>query len=145
MDDSNMQWITRERPKTDRIACPWLIKNFIDKDAEIIFVPANRVLADAKRLGAKSFDAPGADFTHRGNKCTFEVLIDEYKLGDNPALVRLAKIVHAADISTDVETDPLGAGLLAIGIGGLAVESDDQRLLEKGEFVYDALFAWCQI
>ncbi len=140
-----MQWITRERPKTDRIACPWLIKNFIDKDAEIIFVPANRVLADAKRLGAKSFDAPGADFTHRGNKCTFEVLIDEYKLGDNPALVRLAKIVHAADISTDVETDPLGAGLLAIGIGGLAVESDDQRLLEKGEFVYDALFAWCQI
>ncbi len=139
-----MKWITRERPKTDRIACPWLIKKFVDKDAEIIFVPATQVLADAKRLGAKSFDAPGADYTHRGNKCTFEVLIDEYKLGDNQALVRLAKIVHAADISEDLESDPLGPGLLAIGIGGLAVESDDQRLLEKGEFVYDALFAWCQ-
>lgn len=140
-----MKWITRERPKIDRIACPWLIKNFIDKDAEIVFVPATQVLAEAKRLEAKSFDAPGADYTHRGNKCTFEFLIDEYKLGTNEALVRLAKIVHAADISDDLTSDPLGAGLLAIGIGGLAVESDDQRLLEKGAFVYDALFAWCQI
>ena len=144
MEDSDMKWITRERPKTDRIACPWLIKKFIDKDAEITFVPATQVLVEAERLGARSFDAPGANYTHRGNKCTFEVLIDEYKLGDNRALVRLAKIVHAADIAEDLETDPIGAGLLAIGIGGLAVESDDHRLLEKGEFVYDALFAWCQ-
>ncbi len=140
-----MIWITRERPKTDRIACPWLIKKFIDSDAEIVFVPADQVLTEAKRLGAKSFDAPGADYTHRGNQCSFEVLIDEFQLGTNEALVRLAKIVHAADISADLDTDPLGAGLLAIGVGGLAVEPDDQRLLEKGEFVYDALFAWCQI
>lgn len=139
-----MKWITRERPKTDRIACPWLIKKFIDKDAEIIFVPSDQVLMEAKRLGAYSFDAPEATYTHRGNQCTFEVLIDEYRLGSNAALVRLAKIVHAADISEDLDSDPLGAGLLAIGIGGLAVEPDDRRLLEKGEFVYDALFAWCQ-
>jgi hypothetical protein len=139
-----MKWITRERPKTDRIACPWLIKRFIDLEAEIIFVPAHQVLLEAERLKATSFDAPGATYTHRGNKCTFEVLIDEYTLGGDPALTRLAKIVHAADISDDLKTDPLGPGLLAIGIGGLYVESDDQRLLEKGEFVYDALYAWCQ-
>ena len=139
-----MKWITRERPKTDRIACPWLIKRFIDHEAEIIFVPDDQVLLEAERLKATSFDAPGATYTHRGNKCTFEVLIDEYKLDADPALTRLAKIVHAADISDDLNTDPLGPGLLAIGIGGLYVETDDQRLLEKGEFVYDALYAWCQ-
>ena len=139
-----MKWITRERPKTDRIACPWLIKRFIDLEAEIIFVHADSVLNVAERLKANSFDAPGGTYTHRGNKCTFEVLIDDYKLGGDPALTRLAKIVHAADISDDLDTDPIGAGLLAIGIGGLYVETDDQRLLEKGEFVYDALYAWCQ-
>jgi len=139
-----MKWVTRERPKTDRIACPWLIKRFIDTEAEIIFVPASQVLLEAARLKAYSFDAPSATYTHRGNKCTFEVLIDEYKLGVDSALTRLAKIVHAADISDDIDTDPLGAGLLAIGIGGLHVESDDLRLLERGEFVYEALYAWCQ-
>ena len=139
-----MKWITRERPKTDRIACPWLIKRFIDHEAEFIFVSADQVLLEAERLKATSFDAPGATYTHRGNKCTFEVLVDDYKLGGDPALTRLAKIVHAADISDDLNTDPLGPGLLAIGIGGLYVETDDQRLLEKGEFVYDALYAWCQ-
>lgn len=139
-----MKWVTRERPKTDRIACPWLIRRFIDKDAEFFFVPADEVLKESERLKAHSFDASGATYTHRGNQCTFEVLIDEYKLGSDAALVRLAKIVHAADISEDLDTDPLGAGLLAIGIGGLLVEPDDHRLLEKGEFVYDALFAWCR-
>lgn len=139
-----MKWVTRERPKTDRIACPWLIKRFIDTEAEIIFVPADQVLVEAENLTALSFDAPGATYTHRGNLCTFEVLINEYVLGADAALSRLAKIVHAADISDDLNTDPLGAGLLAIGIGGLLVESDDLRLLERGEFVYDALYAWCQ-
>ena len=139
-----MKWVTRERPKTDRIACPWLIKRFIDTEAEIIFVPASQVLLEAARLKAYSFDAPSATYTHRGNQCTFEVLIDEYKLGVDNALTRLAKIVHAADISDDIDTDPLGAGLLAIGVGGLHVESDDLRLLERGEFVYEALYAWCQ-
>ena len=139
-----MKWITRARPKTDRIACPWLIAEFIDPNAEIIYVPADQLLEEAERLGAISFDAPGARYTHRDGKCTFEVLIDDYDLAGDPALTRLAKIVHAADIADDLHTDPAGAGLLAIGVGGLDVEANDHRLLERGRFVYDALYAWCQ-
>jgi hypothetical protein len=139
-----MKWVTRERPKTDRIACPWLIKRFIDPQAEIVYVARDDVLGYAEREGARSFDAGGAEFTHRGNKCSFEVLIDEFKLGADPALVRLAQIVHAADVSQDLHTDELAPGLLALGEGGLLAEADDQRLLERGSFVYDALDAWCQ-
>ena len=139
-----MKWVTRARPKTDRIACPWLIRRFIDPDAHILYVPADQVLAVAEREGARSFDAPDAQFTHQGNRCSFEVLIDVFDLGGDPALTRLAMIVHAADISGDLDSDPLGPGLLAIGEGGLEAEADDQRLLEKGSFVYDALYAWCQ-
>jgi hypothetical protein len=139
-----MKWITRARPKTDRIACPWLIAKFIDPAAEILYVPAGQVLGEAKRQDAISFDAPGARYTHRDGKCTFEVLIEDYSLGSDPALVRLARIVHAADIAEDIGTDPAGPGLLAIGLGGLDAEPDDHRLLEKGRFVYDALYAWCQ-
>src|SRR5262245_34224617 len=112
-----MKWVTRERPKTDRVACPWLIKRFIDPSGEIIYVPAPDVLSIAAKEHAKSFDAPGADYDHRGGMCTFEVLIDEYRLGGDPALSRLARVVHAADIESDIETDPLGPGLLAIGLG----------------------------
>ncbi len=140
-----MKWITRARPKTDRIACPWLIRRFIDSDAEIVFAAADRVLATAAGVDGRSFDAPEAEFTHRGRRCTFEVLIDEFELGANPALVRLARIVHAADITEDLDTDSLGPGLLAIGIGGLEVEADDYQLLEKGLFIYDALYAWCRL
>ena len=139
-----MRWVTRERPKTDRIACPWLIRRFIDPQAEIRYVPADQVLAVAEIEQARSFDAPRAEFTHRGDQCTFEVLIEEFQLGGDPALARLARIVHAADITQDLDSDPLGPGLLAIGEGGLAVEADDQRLLKRGLFVYDALYAWCQ-
>jgi hypothetical protein len=139
-----MKWVTRARPKTDRIACPWLIRRFIDPDAEIRYVPADQVLAVAQVEAARSFDASGSEFTHRDGQCTFEVLVEEFGLGADPALVRLASIVHAADIDGELGTDPLGPGLLAIGIGGLDVEPDDQRLLEKGSFVYDALYAWCQ-
>jgi hypothetical protein len=139
-----MRWVTRARPKTDRIACPWLIRRFIDPAAEIRYVPADQVLAVAEVEAGRSFDAPGAQFTHRGSRCTFEVLIEEFQLGGDPALARLARIVHAADIAADLHSDPLGPGLLAIGEGGLAVEADDQRLLERGTFVYDALYAWCQ-
>jgi hypothetical protein len=138
-----MRWVTRERPKTDRIACPWLIRRFIDPHAEIVYVPAGEVLA-AGAAGARTFDAAGAEYTHRDDKCSFEVLIDEFGLGDDPALTRLARIVHAADIEADLGTDPAGPGLLAIGVGGLDVEADDQRLLERATFVYDALYAWCQ-
>jgi hypothetical protein len=139
-----MKWITRARPKTDRIACPWLIARFIDPAAEILYVPAGQVLDEAQRQDAISFDAPGARYDHRDGKCTFEVLIEDYSLGSDPALVRLARIVHAADIAEDIGTDPAGPGLLAIGLGGLSAEADDHRLLEKGRFVYDALYAWCQ-
>ena len=143
-----MKWITRARPKTDRIACPWLIRRFIDPAAEIIYVPADQVLATAEQDGGHSFDAPGAEFTHQpspggqGEWCTFETLIAEHL--DDPALARLAQIVHAADIRADLATDPLGPGLLAIGEGGLDAESDDQKLLDRGSFVYDALYAWCR-
>jgi hypothetical protein len=137
-----MKWVTRARPKTDRIACPWLIRRFIDADAEILYVPNEDVLAVAEREGAHSFDTPGARYDHRDGKCTFEVLIDEYGLADQPALARLAKIVHAADIDTELDTDSVGPGLLAIGLGGLDVEEDDHRLLERASFVYDALYAW---
>ena len=138
-----MKWITRERPKTDRVACPWLIRKFIDPAAEIIYVPAAEVLSAAEKKGARSFDAPGAEFTHRDGKCTFEVLIDEFALGGDPALMRLARIVHAADIAGEEHTDPLGPGLLAVGLGSLEAEPDDYRLLERESFVYDALYAWC--
>ena len=139
-----MKWITRARPKTDRIACPWLIRRFIDPAAEIVFVPPDEVLSRAEAEHGHAFDAPGAEFTHRGNQCSFEVLIDHFELGGDPALVRLAKIVHAADVTGEGDTDPLGAGLRAIGEGGLDVEADDQRLLQLGRFVYDALYCWCQ-
>jgi hypothetical protein len=138
-----MKWVTRARPKTDRIACPWLIRRFIDPEAEIVYVPKEEVLDVAAREGAHSFDAPGARYDHRDGLCTFEVLMEDYDLGADPALARLAKIVHAADIESDLHTDAAGPGLLAIGVGGLDVETDDHRLLERGSFVYDALYAWC--
>jgi hypothetical protein len=137
-----MKWVTRARPKTDRIACPWLIRRFIDPDAEILFVPSDQVLSVAGLEGARSFDAPDAEFTHRDGLCTFEVLIEEFDLGGDPALKRLAKIVHAADVPQDLDSDPLGPGLQAIGEGGLLAEDDDHRLLDRGTFVYDALYAW---
>jgi hypothetical protein len=139
-----MKWVTRARPKTDRIACPWLITKFIDPDAEILYVPADQVLDVASREDALSFDAPGARYDHYDGKCTFEVLIDDHDLASDAALVRLARIVHAADIAADLGTDPAGPGLLAIGLGGLDVEDDDHRLLDRARFVYDALYAWCR-
>ena len=139
-----MKWVTRARPKTDRIACPWLIGRFIDPDAEILYVPTDQVLAVAEREQAHGFDTPGAAYDHRGNKCTFEVLIDDYGLSGDPALMRLARIVHAADIDSEIDTDPFAPALLALAVGGLAVEGEDDRLLERAAFVYEALYAWCQ-
>ena len=139
-----MKWVTRARPKTDRLACPWLIRRFIDSDAEILYVPTDQVLAVEAEQGAHGFDTPGARFDHRDGMCTFEVLIDDYELGDDLALARLARIVHAADIDAELHTDPCGPGLLALGLGGLAVEADDHVLLDRASFVYDALYAWCQ-
>jgi hypothetical protein len=143
-------WVTRERPKTDRIACPWLIKRFIDPDAEIRCVPAEQVLSHATEVDGTSFDAPGAQYSHQpapdgsGEWCTFETLVHTHHLDTDPALAELARIVHAADISTDVATHPYGAGLRAIGEGGPAAVSDDHELLERASFVYDALYAHCE-
>ena len=139
-----MKWVTRARPKTDRIACPWLIRRFIDPDAEILYVANEDVLRIEAEQEAIGFDAPGARYDHRAGKCTFEVLIDEHGLSSDAALVRLARIVHAADIDTELHTDAAGPGLLAIAVGGLDVEQDDHRLLDRATFVYDALYAWCR-
>lgn len=147
-----MIWVTRERPKTDRIACPWLIRRFIDPEARFLFVPPDHVLEIARILDGVSFDAPDADYTHRpappdtdvDEWCTFETLIADHHLGHDPALAELARIVHAADIQADHHRHPLAPGLLAIGTGGLDAEPDDQHLLTRGLFVYDALYAWCQ-
>jgi hypothetical protein len=138
-----MEWVTRERPKTDRIACPWLIRRFIDPGATITYVPADQVLGYARRHGARSFDAPGADHTHRDSKCSFEVMIEDFDLAD-PALHRLADIVHGADIAGEVDATPQSAGLLAIAEGFPHVEADDQRLLELEMPIYDALYEWCR-
>jgi hypothetical protein len=138
-----MQWVTRARPKTDRIACPWLIRKFIDTEAQIVYVAADQVLGFAEEHSARSFDASGAEFTHRDGKCTFEVLIEDFHL-DDPALHRLARIVHGADISGELGATPQSAGLLAIAEGFPSVEPDDQKLLAMEAPVYDALYAWCQ-
>ena len=139
-----MKWVTRARPKTDRIACPWLIRRFIDPAAEILYVPTDQVLVVEREQQANGFDTPGARYDHRDGMCTFEVLFDEFDLGRDEALARLARVVHAADIDSELHTDPLGPGLLAIGLGGLSVEADDERLLELASFVYDALYEWCR-
>jgi hypothetical protein len=138
-----MQWVTREHPRTDRVACPWLIRRFIDPDAVIVYVPRDEVLAFAEREGAISFDAPGAKYTHRDGMCSFETLIDEYRLRD-PALVAMARVVHGADVAEDVDITPESAGLAAIADGFALLDIDDQRQLELELPVYDALYAWAQ-
>jgi hypothetical protein len=138
-----MEWVTRARPKTDRVACPWLILRFIDPGARIVYVPADEVLSYAEEHGARSFDAPGAEFTHRDGRCTFEVLVDEFGI-DEPAVHRLARIVHGADIEGELVSTPESAGLLAIAEGFRHVESDDQRLLALELPVYDALYEWAR-
>jgi hypothetical protein len=143
MRSEAMKWVTREHPKTDRIACPWLIRTFIDTDAEIVYVPADQVLAYAEREGAVSFDAPGARYTHRDGNCSFETLVEEYRITD-PAIALLAKVVHGADVSDDRDATPESRGLLAIADGFALLEVDDQRQLELELPVYDALYAWAQ-
>lgn len=138
-----MKWATREGAKTDRVACPWLIKRFIDRDAEFVFVPKDQVLTAAKSLGGKSFDAAGADYTHRGDKCSFEVLIDDFRL-DDPALARLALIVHGADIEGAAGSCPEAAGLLAMALGFHRTVPDDHEKLRLQFPVYDALYAYCR-
>jgi hypothetical protein len=138
-----VKWVTREHPKTDRIACPWLIRKFIDPEAEIMYVPRDDVLAYAEREGAISFDAPGARYTHRDGKCSFETLVEEYQI-DDPAIAVLARVVHGADVSDDRDSTPQSRGLEAIADGFALLDLDDERQLELELPVYDALYAWAQ-
>jgi hypothetical protein len=138
-----VKWVTRERPKTDRIACPWLIKKFIDPDAEFLYVPADRVLETAEREGAHSYDAPGAEYTHREGLCSFEVLVEEYRI-DDAAVKKLARIVHGADVAEDRDATLESRGLLAVAEGFHLLDIGDHRQLELSLPVYDALYAWCE-
>jgi hypothetical protein len=138
-----MKWVTRERPKTDRIACPWLIKKFIDPEAEFLYVPADQVLDVATREDAHSYDAPGAEYTHRDGLCSFEVLLEDYGIDDR-ALARLARIVHGADVAEDRDATPQSLGLLAVAEGFHLLNVGDHRQLELSLPVYDALYAWCR-
>ena len=136
-----MKWVTREHPRTDRVACPWLIRKFIDPEAEIVYVPRDDVLGYAEREGAVSFDAPGAKFTHRDGKCSFETLVEHYRI-DEPAVALLARVVHGADVAEDRDATPQSRGLEAIAEGFALLDIDDQRQLELELPVYDALYAW---
>ena len=140
-----MQWVTREHPHTDRIACPWLIKRFIDPEAQIAYVPRDEVLEFARREGAISFDAPNAKFTHRDGLCSFEVLVEEYELGGDAALALVARVVHGADVSEDADATPQSRGLEAIARGFMELGVDDQEQLRLELPVYDALYEWAKL
>ena len=137
-----MKWITRERPKIDRIACPWLIRRFIDKEAEILYVPAPEVMATAKKLDATPFDVPNVEYGHHGEKCSFDAFIERHRLAA-PGLGRLADIVRGADTGRP-DLTPQSPGLLAISQGLSAVYGDDHEMLRHGIVLYDALYAWCR-
>jgi len=136
-----MKWITRERPKIDRIACPWLITRFIDKQPEFLFVPTGDVLRVAGETGAIPYDIPGAELSHVGDECSFDTFLKKYKLAD-PALQDLAVIVRGADTDR-LDIAPQCAGLLAISLGLSQNFTDDHKMLEHGLVMYDALYAWC--
>lgn len=137
-----MRWVTRERPKVDRVACPWLIRRFVDPQAEFLYVPAEEVLAVAERQGAIPFDVPGVELGHHGDECSFDAILRKYGLRD-PALQRLALIVRGADTGQNALT-PESPGLEAIAEGFRLTFENDQEQLERELPVYDALFAYCQ-
>jgi hypothetical protein len=137
-----MKWVTRERPKIDRLACPWLIRRFIDAQAEIQYVPAAQVLTVAEREAAIPFDVPGVELTHSGPLCSFDAFLEKYHLQE-PALARLAEIVRAADTDT-LDRSAQAPGLLAISLGLGANIGDDQELLKTALPLYDALYTWCR-
>jgi hypothetical protein len=137
-----MKWITRERPKIDRIACPWLIRRFVDPEAEFVYVPSAQVLAEADRLGAIPYDIPGVELTHDGPFCSFDAILKKYGLKD-PTLQRLATIVRAADTDT-LHESAQAPGLLAITLGLSATIRDDHALLAIGLQLYEALYTWCR-
>lgn len=139
-----MKWVTREKVKVDRVACPWLIKKFIDPDAEFLFVPSDKVDEVAKQQKAIPYDVPGAELGHHEGRCTFEALLDRYQLKDE-GLKKLSKIVHGADVKEDLYGVREAPGLKAIAIGfGMLGLADDHEILEREFVVYDALYAYCR-
>ena len=145
-----MKWVTRSHVHVDRVACPWLITRFIDSDAEFLFVPKSQIDQVAKEIVAIPFDAPGVELGHHGGdgtspkRCSFEAIISKYGLTD-PALLRMAKIVHAADVAEDIDSDPIARGLEAIAVGYSLRFPDDAENLSRQFDVYDALYAWCRL
>lgn len=139
-----MLWITRSHVHVDRVACPWLIKRFVDSEARFLFVPKRQVDEIAAETDAIPFDAPGVELGHHEGKCSFEAILEKYELTD-PGLLRLAKIVHAADIAADLHADALAPGLEALASGFSLILPDDQANLERQFVVYDALYAWCRL
>ncbi len=137
-----MKWVTRERPKIDRIACPWLIARFIAKTPEFLFVPTEQVLAAARETGAVPYDIPGVEMSHEGEFCSFDTFLRKYNLTD-PALHRLAVSVRGADTSR-LDLAPQAPGLLALSLGLSRVYADDHEMLRYGMVMYDALYAWCR-
>jgi hypothetical protein len=137
-----MKWVTRERPKIDRIACPWLVARFIDKEPEFLYVPRDRVMATAQETGATPYDVPDVELGHVGELCSFDAFLKKYRLED-PALRRLAGIVRGADTGRP-ELTPQSPGLLAVSQGLSAIYADDHEMLRHGMVVYDALYAWCR-
>lgn len=138
-----MKWVTRERPKIDRVACPWLISRFIDREAEFLFVPAADVLRAAVECGATPYDVPGAALSHAWERCSFDAFMATYRLGGDQALGRLAAIVRGADTDR-LGLTPQSAGLYAVSLGLSRLYDDDQQMLRQGFVVYDALYAWCR-
>ena len=137
-----MKWITRERPKIDRIACPWLVRRFIDKDAEFLYVPASDVIRLATETNAVPYDIPGVELSHEGELCSFDAFLKKYGLTD-AALLHLAVIVRGADTSR-LDLSPQAAGLYAISLGLSQNCDNDHQMLEHGMVIYDALYSWCQ-
>jgi hypothetical protein len=140
-----MKWVTRERVKVDRVACPWLIKKCIDAKAEFFFVPAEKVMEVAEREGAIPFDVPGVEFGHHGKECSFDALVKKHQLGGDPAIVLLAKIVNGADTDNTLWNQPESAGLNAIAEGFRHLGfKNDVEVIAAESIVYDALYAYCQ-
>jgi hypothetical protein len=139
-----MRWVTRSHVHVDRVACPWLIRRFVDSEAEFLFVAKGEVQSVAAEARALPFDVPGAELGHHEGRCSFEAILAKYRLTD-PALLRLARIVHAADVAADLSTDELAPGLEALATGFGLLYPDDHTNLEVQFRVYDALYAWCRL
>ncbi len=139
-----MKWITRSHVHVDRVACPWLIARFVDSEAQFLFVPRSEIERVAAETGAIPFDAPGVELGHHEGRCSFEAILRKYDLKD-PGLLRLAQIVHAADVAEDIDRDPLARGLEALATGYSLRYPDDWENLQHQFELYDSLYAWCRL